>query len=76
VTDYRELAERLRAIADELDEAAFGLLQDAVASGRTTRPAADRTLTQARRAVEKAAALVMSLADAGSSPPDDPQPQS
>jgi hypothetical protein len=58
VTRYDDLAERLDAIGAELDELSFDLLQQAVADGRTERPAADRTLTQARRAVEKAAGLL------------------
>jgi hypothetical protein len=61
VTDYRFVADRLRIIADELDDASFTLLHDAVAEGATQRPQADKTLTQARRAIEKAAALIESL---------------
>ena len=58
MTRYDDVAERLEAIGAELDELSFDLLQQAVADGRTERPAADRTLTQARRAVEKAAGLL------------------
>jgi hypothetical protein len=58
MTRYDDLAERLEAIGAELDELSFDLLQQAVADGRTERPAADRTLTQARRAVEKEAGLL------------------
>jgi hypothetical protein len=58
---YEELVERLEAIGNELDELAFDLLQQAVADGATERPAADRTMTQARRAVEKAAGLLRQL---------------
>jgi hypothetical protein len=61
MTSYDDLAERLEAIGAELDELSFDLLQQAVADGATARPAADRTLTQARRAVEKAAALLRQL---------------
>jgi hypothetical protein len=61
MTRYEDLAERLDAIGGELDELAFDLLQQAVADGATQRPAADRTLTQARRAVEKAAGLLRQL---------------
>jgi hypothetical protein len=61
VTRYDDLAERLDTIGAELDELSFDLLQQAVADGRTERPAADRTLTQARRAVEKAAGLLRQL---------------
>jgi hypothetical protein len=62
VTRYEDLAERLEAIGSELDELSFDLLQQAVADGATQRPAADKTLTQARRAVEKAAGLLRQLA--------------
>ena len=58
---YDEIAERLEAIGADLDEASFDLLQQAVADGATSRPAADKTLTQARRAVEKAIQLLRSL---------------
>ena len=33
----------------------------AAAAGQTTRPASDKTITQARRAIEKAAHLLRSL---------------
>jgi hypothetical protein len=58
VSRFDDLAERLEAIVGELDELSFDLLQQAVADGATQRPAADRSLTQARRAVEKAAVLL------------------
>ena len=61
VSEYAELAARLRDIAGELDDAALDLLNRAVADGATARPAEDKTLTQARRAVEKAATLLESL---------------
>jgi len=61
MTRYEDLAERLEEIGAELDELSFDLLQQAVADGATQRPAADRTLTQARRAVEKAAGLLRQL---------------
>jgi len=58
---YADLADRLDSIGAELDDVSFDVLQQAVADGATSRPAADRTLTQARRAVEKAAALLREL---------------
>jgi hypothetical protein len=61
VTRYGDLADQLETIGGELDEASFDLLQQAVADGATARPAADKTLTQARRAVEKAVALLRQL---------------
>ena len=59
---YGDLARALREIGRELDDASFEVLQDAVGQGSTTRPEADKILTQARRAVEKAAALLERLA--------------
>jgi hypothetical protein len=58
---YADLADRLESIGAELDELSFDLLQRAVADGASERPVADRTLTQARRAVEKAAGLLRQL---------------
>lgn len=62
---YEDLAERLEAIGSELDELSFDLLQQAVADGATSRPPEDKTLTQARRAVEKAAHLLRQVGDDG-----------
>lgn len=58
-----ELADRLDAVVADLDELSFELLQSAAASGATSRPIADKRLVQARRAVEKAAHLLRTLAD-------------
>jgi hypothetical protein len=54
---FDDLAEQLDAIAAELDDRAFVLLREAAAE-RSGRPADDKRLTQARRAVEKAAHLL------------------
>ncbi|MEI6400547.1 MAG: hypothetical protein WCP59_00030 [Actinomycetota bacterium] len=54
---FDDLAEQLDAIAAELDDRAFELLREAAAE-RSGRPADDKRLTQARRAVEKAAHLL------------------
>lgn len=58
---YAELAGRLRGIAGELDDVALDVLNRAVADGETVRPVEDKALTQARRAVEKAATLLETL---------------
>jgi hypothetical protein len=58
VTTPEGLADQLDAIVAELDELAFDRLRDASASGATERPKDDKTLVQARRAVEKAAQLL------------------
>lgn len=58
---YTAIAEELDRLSAELDELSFDLLQHAVADGAASRPPEDRTLTQARRAIEKAARLLESL---------------
>jgi hypothetical protein len=54
MTRFEELADRLAALGEELDDLSYDLLMEAKADGRTAWPAADRAVTQARRAVEKA----------------------
>jgi len=66
-----EVAERLAAIAEELGDLAFDRVREAsVSAGRGAAPdpaliAEERRITRARRAVEKAAALLRVA------PPDD-----
>jgi hypothetical protein len=60
--DYDEFADRLDSIAEELDEVMFDRLREASAA-RTGRPADDKRLTQARRAIEKASRLLRGDAD-------------
>ena len=54
---YDDLAERLDAVVADIDERQFDLLREAAAE-RAGRPADDKRLTQARRAIEKAAHLL------------------
>jgi hypothetical protein len=54
------VAERLDAISEELGELAMALLRDAIAEGATSRPADEKRLSQARRAVDKASHLLRS----------------
>ena len=61
MADLDDLALRLEAIAEELDELAFDRLRLASADGATTRPVSDKALVQARRAVEKAVRAVRSI---------------
>lgn len=58
-----DLAARLDAVVEELDDLAFERLRVAAAEGDTARPASDKELVRARRAVERAAHLVRALAD-------------
>lgn len=59
--EYATFVERLEAIAADLDEMAFDRLREAVADGEVTRPPDDKQLMQARRAIEKAAAVLRQL---------------
>jgi hypothetical protein len=61
VSDLASVAERLEAIVEELDEIAFDRLRVASAEGQRTRPDDDRELTKARRAVEKAVAVLRGI---------------
>ena len=55
-----ELADRLDVIAEELSDLALDSLRTALERGDSSRPAEEKRLTQARRAVEKAAHLLRS----------------
>jgi hypothetical protein len=61
VSDLDGIADRLDAIVEELDEIAFDRLREAAAAGTADRPASDREITKARRAVEKAAAVLRAI---------------
>lgn len=54
---YADLAARIDAIVDELDQVAFDDLRAASAEGRA-RPARDKRAMRARRSLEKAAGLL------------------
>lgn len=60
-SDVDHLVDRLVDIAEELDQIAFDQLREAVADGEVQRPASDKRLMQARRAVEKAAHLLREI---------------
>lgn len=62
---YEHLADRLDAVADDLDEIMFDQLREAAAE-KSGRPDDDKRLTQARRAIEKASRLLR-----GTGPTDD-----
>jgi hypothetical protein len=63
VTDYASLSGRLRTVIEDLDELAFDQLREAVSAGATSRPASDKELAKARRAVEKAVRVLEALDD-------------
>jgi hypothetical protein len=58
VSDLGNVADRLEAIVEELDEIAFDRLRIAAGEGQRRRPDEDRELTKARRAIEKAVAAL------------------
>jgi len=58
MTREDDLADRLAAIVEDLDELMLDRLQEALADGATSRPASDKVLSQARRAVDKAQRLL------------------
>ncbi len=60
--EYDRFADRLDAIAEELDEVMFDQLREASAA-RGGRPVDDKRLTQARRALEKASRLLRGHTD-------------
>ncbi len=53
-----EIRTRLEVIAEELADLSMVTLREAIDGGASNRPAAERTYTKARRAVEKAIALL------------------
>lgn len=61
MADYEHLVDRLESVAADIDEIAFDRLREAVADGEIARPASDKKLMQARRAIEKAAAILRQL---------------
>ena len=56
--DNLEMIGKLKAISEQLADKALDALKQAHAAGESKRPEAERTLTQARRAVEKAISLL------------------
>ena len=58
MSDLDQIVERLRSASEDLSDHAIRILSEASRAGETSRPDAERTITQARRAVEKAIALL------------------
>lgn len=67
---HDDLADRLEAIVADLDERSFDLLREAVREGRG-RPADDKRLMQARRAIDKAIHLLRDDRRSSASDADD-----
>jgi predicted ABC-type ATPase len=56
--EFEDLRRRLEAIAEELADLAIVRLRESIDAGGHELPVDERRLTRARRAVEKAAALL------------------
>lgn len=62
--EFQDIRERLDAIASELADLAIERLRESIDAGGTELPVDERRLTRARRAVEKAAAILAEPDDA------------
>jgi transketolase C-terminal domain/subunit len=62
--DLDAIADRLEAIAEELADLAIDRLKAAVVDGERVRPADEKRITQARRAVDKAVHVLRGAAGA------------
>jgi hypothetical protein len=56
--EFDEIRARLEAISEELADLAIVRLRESIDAGGTELPVDERRLTRARRAVEKAAAIL------------------
>jgi hypothetical protein len=56
--EFDEIRARLEAISEELTDLAIVRLRESIDAGGTELPVDERRLTRARRAVEKAAAIL------------------
>jgi len=59
---FDDIVSQLESISETLGERTFDLLREAVASKSGHRPAEEKTITQARRAIDKAIHLLSGLA--------------
>lgn len=58
MSEFDDIVERLRSVSEDLSDHAIRILSEASRAGATKRPDMERTITQARRAVEKAIVLL------------------
>ena len=63
--EFDEIRRRLEAIAEDLADLAIVRLRESIDAGGTELPVEERRLTRARRAVEKAAAILREPDDRG-----------
>lgn len=66
--DHDEIRERLEAIGEELADLALDRLRRSVEDGCARPPAAEKRLTQARRAVERAVRALAEIDSDGDRP--------
>lgn len=52
--DVESIISQLEGISERLNDVAMSLISDAIEQGETTRPALEKRISQARRAVDKA----------------------
>ena len=63
--EFEDLRRRLDGIAEELADLALQRLRESIDAGGTELPVDERRLTRARRAVEKASAILQEPDDSG-----------
>ncbi|MGI9080011.1 MAG: hypothetical protein ACR2GF_04205 [Acidimicrobiales bacterium] len=63
--EFDDIRSRLEAISEELTDLAIIRLRESIDAGGTELPVDERRLTRARRAVDKAAAILSEPDDAG-----------
>jgi hypothetical protein len=61
--EFDDIRQRLDAIAEELADLAIARLRESIDAGGGELPVDERRLTRARRAVEKAAAILADRSD-------------
>ncbi|MEY4401114.1 MAG: hypothetical protein RL072_979 [Actinomycetota bacterium] len=61
MADLEDLIAQLRSVSEDLADRAIAVLSEASRAGESRRPDEERALTQARRAVEKAIAVLERL---------------
>jgi hypothetical protein len=66
-SSHDDLIARLQSVSEDLADRAISALAEAARAGETRRPEAERKITQARRAVEKAIAILQRSNDLDSS---------
>lgn len=52
--DIDSIIDQLEDLSERLNDVAMSLISDAIEQGETTRPALEKRVSQARRAVDKA----------------------